>query len=207
MELPIVTNLPLELLASDPRKALDMSRSSLDGLTALGTDTMWRLLTYTRPRLTAALTAAKLSQGPRSTIRPRRTPQELDELLSEVVPHIGFGMLPAELREVPVDTPIEQIFVPQKRPPITPEQIAFLRSEATVLLPETVGAQRVVEHSWIDEMHCGIVWDVAMHVVHMRPGEFHGVPDHLRARIEAVVGLLPLQLTADEMAAIEAIDD
>lgn len=200
MKLPITTHLPLELLERDPREVLDMTRSSAHGLTVLGITTFWRLLTYHRAELSKELGDAKKREGARSTIRPLSAPRELGELLSEVVPHIDFGMLPVALREIPADTPINAIFAPQKRPPLDADQIAFLRKPISAIITDTR------DGAWLATTKCRTVLDIALLIVHMwdEPLDRGAVP-RLRAQIEKVVGPLPLRLTMQELEALEFV--
>lgn len=195
MKLPIVTNLTLAQLASDPREVFQLSRGAIDGLTALGITTMWKLLAYTPAELTKALTVA--GKGVTDAhYYPRRTPVEVNELLGEATTMLHLGMLPAGLRDVPTDTPIEQIFVPQKRPPLTAEQVAFLRQPVSAIITDHR------DGAWLARARCRTVLEVTLLIVHMRDEKVdNGTVPRLRAEIEKVVGPLPLQLMLEELDA------
>lgn len=96
------------------------------------------------------------------------------------------------------DTPRLTIRVSTERPPLTPEQIAFLRKPVSAIVT------RGVEAVWLATAPgCRTVFDVAVLIVHMRyEVRDPGALPPLRAAIEAVVGPLPLQLTHEELSAI-----
>lgn len=85
------------------------------------------------------------------------------------------------------------------RPPLTPEQVEFLRQPVSAIITD------LSDGAWMVTATCRLVIHVALLIVHMQDEQVdNGAVPRMRTQIEKVVGPLPLQLTLAELEQLMA---